>query len=127
MTAIAEAPKTTIEDEARQMLQEEIDAFVMPRPVCGQSVLWFPTGERAATIKPEVGFILRVGTRNIIVRLASGNAMESVRHISDPKLQLSSEQRENGAWDFTEESKLILDLTKRLAAVEKKLAEKSKV
>jgi hypothetical protein len=31
--------------------------------------------------------------------------VDAVRHVDDPKLTLNADQRENGAWDFTDEDK----------------------
>src|SRR5690348_9004381 len=77
----------TVEQEVRQQVQQNIDAFVMPKPMRGQSVLFYRNGTKGG--QPEVGFVLKVGTRNLMVNLASGLAQESVRHIDDPRLQLN--------------------------------------
>lgn len=94
-----------VEEELRQLKREECDAFVMPRPAVGQAVVWYPSGTKESL--PETAFVLRVGTKNCVIQRASGMAMESVRHINDPKLALNAFQRETGAWDFTEYDKQI--------------------
>lgn len=121
----------TLEDEVRSSRNQEIAAFVMPRPDRGQAVTWYASGTRDGV--GEVAFVLEVGRRNLVVARASGLAMESVRHIDDPKLKLSVEQRESGAWDFTERDKQLdsqreqlADLTARLTALEAFLNEPAK-
>ena len=106
--------------------QAEIQAFVMPKPARGSSVVWFPGGQR--TKEFEVGFVTGVGRSAVQLRLASGYNKESVRHADDPRLLLNEHQRENGAWDFTDSDKIIVSLEKlvhelrdRLAVVEAKI------
>jgi hypothetical protein len=111
---------TLIEEEIRQKHNEQIAEFVMPKPCRGQAVTWYASGTRSGV--GEMAFVLEVGRRNIIVNLASGVNMETVRHIDDPKLQLSAEQRESGAWDFTEDSKIQLANVKRIDTLEAKVA-----
>ena len=112
MNATLEAPKL-IEEEVREKVQENVDAFTMPVPMRGQSVLWYRSGLKGG--HAEVGFVLKVGTRNIVLNLASGLAQDTVRHIDDPKLQLSVEQRGSGAWDFTDDWKTIQALRKEVS------------
>lgn len=111
----------TVEQEVRQQVQQNIDAFTMPKPMRGQSVLFYRNGTKGG--QPEVGFILKVGTRNLMVMLASGIAQESVRHIDDPRLQLNDAQRACGAWDFTDDWKAIQTLTTNVAALTAKVEE----
>jgi hypothetical protein len=103
----------TIEDEVRKIKQDEIEAFTMPKPCLGQSVTWFHSGTRTGL--GEIAWVLKAGHRNIVLQRASGLAVETVRHVADPKLQLSVEQRESGAWDFTDQDKKSLANEKLLA------------
>jgi hypothetical protein len=124
MTKTLEAPqeisretKLVTEEQLRMKAQEQIDSFKMPVPPRGQSILWYPSGLKSS--KAEIGFVLRVGARNIVINLASGLARESVRHVDDPKLQTSVEQREGGAWDFTDDWKEIQALRKDVTELKK--------
>src|SRR5688572_8889207 len=101
----------TIEEEVRQLKRAEIDAFEMPRPCMGQCVAWYPSGTR---LNSEIAFITRVSKKNVELQRASGTYMTAVRHIDDPKLQLNEDQRESGAWDFTEQDKKQLVNEKRI-------------
>lgn len=112
MTATIEAPVEAV---------DPIHAFQMPKPCMGQPVTWWPAGTR--DLPGETAFVIRVGRRNIILRTASGVCMETVRHIDDPKLKLNSDQRESGAWDFTEHDKSQLEHGKRIPALEAQVAD----
>lgn len=103
---------------------EALTAFEMPRPMCGQQVLFYQ--HASPTEQPLIGFVLRV-SRNSIELEARGMAYATVRHVSDPKLNLNDHQKMNGAWDFTELDRevpkmrqQIADLQKRVAALEEK-------
>lgn len=109
MTATLEEPRV-----------DPVAAYEMPRPVLGQGVTWYSMGTRSGA--GEMAFVIHVGKRNIVLSRASGLAVESVRHIDDPKLQMNSEQRANGAWDFTDRDKQI----DRLLADATALAERVK-
>jgi hypothetical protein len=102
----------TVEEEIRQQNRDAIQAYEMPRPCPGQTVTWFPSGSRDG--KGENAQVLSAGKRNIVVLRASGGAMESVRHVEDPKLKLSAEQRASGAWDFTERDKKLDTMQKEV-------------
>ena len=110
----------TLEEEVRAKRNLEIAAFVMPKPSMGQCVTWYSSGTR--TSLGENAFVLSVGRRNLVISRASGVAMESVRHIDDPKLQLSDEQRLSGAWDFTERDKQQDKFTEMAASLVKQVA-----
>lgn len=125
MNATLEAPKVEapklVEEEIRQKVQESVDSFVMPRPMRGQSVLFFRNGQKGG--EAEVGFVLKVAKRNIVINLASGLAYDTVRHVDDPKLQISVEQRSGGAWDFTEDWKEIQALRKDVTSLTAQVTE----
>ncbi len=110
----------TLEEEVRQQTRDAVQAFEMPRPCPGQTVTWYPSGTRDG--RGENANVLNSGKRNIVVMRASGQAMESVRHVDDPKLKLSSEQRESGAWDFTERDKQLDKMQKDFTALQLRVA-----
>ena len=109
--------------------QEEIQSFQMPEVEVGTPVTFYSNGLKEGT-EPRIGFILRISRsgRNVVIRTAEGGHYESVRHIDDPKLQLNSDHRENGGWDFTEfhkqECKEREELRARVAALEFSAAKK---
>lgn len=110
--------------------QEAINAFAMPKPLKGQSVLWWPHGVRQDGYD-EIGYVLRISGRNVRLRLGDGRVVAAVKHCDDPKLKLNESQREDGCWDFTDADKYwkdesgkatlaLAELTKRVAALEAK-------
>lgn len=106
-----------------EMTQEEVQAWKMPRPARGQQILWFSDADR--TKEPEVGFVQTIGNRSLVIQVGR-TAMDSVRHIDDPKLQLNETQRAHGAWDFPQSEKALLqefaELKSRVEALEKRMA-----
>lgn len=98
----------TLEQEVKDAAREAAMKFVMPRPARGQAIVWYPHGVKDGN--SEVAFVLSIGTRNIIISRASGVCEEGVRHIDDPKLSFSADQRESGAWDFTDHDKDLAQL-----------------
>lgn len=99
--------------------------FQMPVPSAGTPVLWYRSGIKTSK-KPEVVFVLSVGNRSIRARTAYGELLETVRHVADPKLDQSKDQRESGAWDFTEDhyrrAAWTADVEGKLKALETKLS-----
>lgn len=120
MNATLERPTQNLETDLRQKLQEEIDAFTMPKPYVGQSVVWYPAAARGN--KTEVAFVAKASHRNVVLRMASGLPRETVYHIDDPKLKLSPDIRENGAWDLSEGDKRQAASEARMAALESEVA-----
>lgn len=107
---------------------EEISQYQMPHVDIGTPVVWYAKGERRGS-EAEVGFVMHCGGRNVVLYTARGRRVDAVRHVDDPKLRLSMEQREMGAWDFTPESKRILaleqaveDLSKQVHSLEQNAA-----
>jgi len=129
VTATAEMPvspvtnvsKLTVKEQAEADLRTRAEAYVMPKPQKGSAVLWYPHASK--TDSPEVGFVWKAGHRNIVVQLIAGTVKETVRHIDDPKLQMGTSQRENGAWDFTDKDKADIKRDEKLAALEAKFTE----
>ena len=106
---------------------EEIEAFKAPKAKFGQPVAYYINGVKDTSRKPELGWVIRTGERTIhlyVVSATGGTLVrESVRHIDDPKLQLNADQRESGAWDFTdydkEQTALRDEMNDRFDAIEK--------
>jgi len=90
--------------------------FEMPEVAIGTPVTFYANGMESGT-EPRIGFVVRLSRsgRNLVLRAAGGGYYESVRHINDPKLQINSDHRENGAWDFTEYHKSLETSRKALA------------
>jgi hypothetical protein len=110
---------TPVEQDIRQKLQEQIDAFTMPKPHIGQTVVWYPSAERSG--RSEVAFVVKASHRNVVLRMASGLPRETVCHVDDPKLKTSADIRESGAWDFTDEGKTIAAIKADVAALQAKV------
>lgn len=98
----------------------EVKPFLMPRPQRGSSLIFYVHGSKGDS--PEIGFVTKIGAKAIVLQLASGLVMEGVRHVDDPRLQDGISQRENGAWDFTEDARTLIDLKKRVCDLEAKLS-----
>ena len=66
--------------------------------------------------------VLEAGHRNIVVQRISGVCMETVYHVNDPKVAVSKDIRDQGAWDFTEEYYQRAKDVDRMAALEARIA-----
>jgi hypothetical protein len=97
-TAVAEKPKA-VEPEVA-----EKPAFEMPKVRVGQQVRFYRNGEIVEGHAPEIAFVVKSG-RNVISMLKTidGWPIQTVYHISDPKLKDKPNLRANGAWDFIED------------------------
>lgn len=107
-------------------LQQSINEYRMPRANTGLLVLWYRNGHRDRT-RVEVAYMLHAGERTAtIYSLMSQRRVDVVRHVDDPKLQLNPEQRENGAWDFTDDYKaqhaFRESIEERISAMERQMA-----
>jgi hypothetical protein len=87
----------------------------------GEIFAWFPSGRSSE--KPEVAYVNRINARTVSLLTATRGVKETVRHVQDPKLKGHAEQRENGAWDFSEfrkqQTELLNDIERRLKLVER--------
>jgi seryl-tRNA synthetase len=92
---------------------------MMPEVAVGTQVLWYRYGRRRKQ-DAMVGYIIQAGARTATVFLANGRRMDAVRYIDDPKLDLSADQREQGAWDFTEDYR---ELQKFMKSIRRELDE----
>ncbi len=109
----------TMQEEVQERLQQEVQEFKMPVPQPGQSVMWYANGDR--TGKREVCWVLRVGSRNVELRPASGLTRPGVFHIDDPRIRQSEDIRKDGGWDFTDKDKLDDARDKKLEALMKRV------
>jgi len=116
---------TTATAETTEPAIDPIMAFKMPDVTLGKEILWFRFGEKGK--QAEVAFVIKKGERNLRIRTAGGIVIDAVRHVDDPKLKLSEEQRTSGAWDFTDDCKAtnlrIGQLESKLAALTAQVAE----
>ncbi len=100
--------------------------FVMPKPEIGQTVHWYPAGDRSgATGRPVIAFPVLIGEQAIDVMLMQEDMktlvrMDGVRHVDDPSA-VRSEFEDFGSWDFTAKDKLLVHVVGRLEAIEKQL------
>ena len=104
---------------------EAILNFRMPKAPVGLQVLWYRQGTRDTT-SPEVAYMLHAGARTATLHVATtSRRIDAVRHVDDPKLELSPDQRENGAWDYTQEYRALEQFKQnvegRLKSIEKQL------
>jgi hypothetical protein len=98
--------------------------FEAPKIPLGSPVLWYRTGT-VDSKHAQLGFVIHAGHRTLTVRLSSGQRVDAVRHCTDPKLELSAEQREQGCWDYTphylEMERRWNDVEERLDALERQI------
>lgn len=78
------------------------ESYAMPQATAGLPIVWYPMGMYDRTNR-MVAYMVHCGNRTAVIQTSTGQRRDAVRHLSDPKLKLSDDQRENGAWDFTEE------------------------
>ena len=84
------------------MTSTDIIQFRPPQATIGTQVIWYRHGKKR-TQDATIGYLVHCGNRTATIYLCTGRRVDAVRHINDPKLSLSSEQREQGAWDFTQD------------------------
>lgn len=88
-------------EPVRNVTDEEIRNFVMPRPKVGQPVVWYAKGLRNDK-GGDIGIVVRVEDHSLAIRIASGRFVSGVKHVDDPRLHKNHAQRENGAWGYTD-------------------------
>jgi len=88
-------------------IQAELNEYVMPNAERGMPIVWYPQG--IANRNGKLAFVQSAqhGRNSIDVFVAGQrvSTFSACPHISDPRLKLGVDQRENGAWDHTEEWK----------------------
>jgi hypothetical protein len=89
------------------MTEEEI-TWKMPTVGVSSSIKMFPDGFDDG--KPHLAFVARVHDRSIDIKSPLGTSRGGVRFIGDPCMARSEElRREYGAWDFTDEAKMVME------------------
>lgn len=90
-------------------------------------VLWYPEGERSQPASIAIsGSVRHDGCRFLIIQGGQrhGWAKPGVMHIDDKRLEQSPERRrEEGAWDFTDETKRYFELINQVAELKTAVAE----
>ena len=85
-------------------IRNEISNYVMPAADRGMPIVWYPQG--IANRNGKLAFVQSSHHgRNSIDVFVAGQRVSSFSacpHITDPRLKLGVDQRENGAWDYTE-------------------------
>ena len=106
-----ETPQLTEEEE----LQKKILDYKMPVPNVGQAILWYPTGRQDGN-PARIAHVTKINSRSgrsiQVMPIGQRENFSAVRHIDDPKLDVSEDLRAEGAWDFTPEHYTILSLRK---------------
>lgn len=90
--------KQSMSLEMRQ--QVEIAAFVMPPIAVGDKVRWYQFGVRDES-RVASATVCRVLARSIDLQVDGAMYRNAVKHADDPRLKISSEQRDSGCWDYT--------------------------
>lgn len=114
---------TAIESGVVPITQEQVAAFKMPQVLPGTAVFWYKNALKSSD--PQIGYVLKCASRSVQLYIPRTNQIMYVcRHVDDPKLRLNSDQREDGAWDFTDEYREIKrfreEIGARLEALEQK-------
>lgn len=88
----------------------------MLKPEIGSMVWWFPEGQRSNEPLPAI--VTSVGISGLLLNIFMQNSYnmacrEGVRHIDDPMLQ-KYEDKQAGAWDWSDQTKRLLDLEQKI-------------
>jgi hypothetical protein len=99
-TAVVEKPKAA--DPVAE--KPAPPPFEAPKVRVGQQVRFYRNGEVIDGHAPEIAFVIKGGNRALsMLKTIDGWPIQTVYHISDPKLRDKPNLRANGAWDFIEE------------------------
>lgn len=121
---------TVLEQEVEGRLPSDQECFDFVPPECclGDKVHFWAKGKADPKVRPEVGIIVeRPTTRKTITvhLLHTGVNKTTVRHVSDPNLVRRPNLRDQGAWDFMQTDKELIEWRKgideKLALLELKL------
>lgn len=118
-----------LDDRRMSMLEigPRLAQYRMPPVGIGTTVLWYRHGTRSS--RPALGFVARFEENgqniDIAVPTEGADIVESVPHVSDPRLELGYEHSSSGAWDYTEDyRKAVQDrhaVEERLARLESEM------
>lgn len=86
-------------------IRAEIQNYTMPRAERGMPIIWYPQGVKNRNGKLAFVQKSQLGRNSVDVFVAGQrvSSFSACPHVSDPRLKLGVDQRENGAWDYTEE------------------------
>lgn len=107
-------------------IAQELAHYKMPPTYIGEPIVWFRSAQRT---RPIAGFCARFhpssSNIDVLIPTESETVVESVPHISDPRLKLGVEQMENGAWDYSDGRRQAaadrISIEQRLADLESKM------
>ena len=104
-----------------QDIKDEVSAYKMPEAKRGMPVVWYPQGTTGTNWKMALVGKAQEGRSNVSLFIGGTHVAirDAVPHISDPRLKLGPDHREQGAWDYTEE---YLEKKKQIAALERRVA-----
>jgi len=80
-------------------LTSALSNYRMPQPQVGDIVHFYPLGEVSES-RVNAAIVTKVRAGSVELHVFGGNGRDGVKHVSDPRLKVNVEQRENGAWDF---------------------------
>ena len=90
--------------------KKKLSSYRMPEPCNGQTVLWFPSGQRDVGEYPNFpAVIVRKAFNSVELNVLRPDAttlfLIGVRHADDPNVR--DHDLENGSWDFTDWDKAL--------------------
>lgn len=122
---IAVEDRELVDEEKLAALKEEIREYEAPEAKVGHPVLYYwqaTANSRKPCLAWVTGIFGCLVDLYILADIGGPQHREAVRHMSDPKLKMNSEQRENGGWDYTPFEKKRMEeqeeLDKRLRTLE---------
>lgn len=85
-------------------IQAQLANYTMPKAERGMPIVWYPQGVTNRNGKLAFVQNSQLGRNSIDVFVAGQRVaiFSACPHVSDPRLKLGVDQRENGAWDYTE-------------------------
>lgn len=93
--------------------------FVMPIVGVGDTVVWFPDGDRHAGESMAQIVSVYAGSVDLILQTRDLTLRKwGVHHIDDPIVQRSPDVRRNGAWGLSAQTKKLRELESRLEQLE---------
>jgi len=97
-------------------IQPLLAKYKAPKVRFGMQVTWYRYDH--ADNKPSVGIVTRVGDPfiDVLVITEAAPLKESVPHLTDPRLQLPERGEGIGCWDFTEETRFMANILRRMEA-----------
>lgn len=108
-------------------LSPRLAQYKMPPAKVGMTVCWYRHGTKHG--RPTLGYVVKSEPKakniDIYVPTEGSDIVESVPHISDPRLEAGYEHAQQGAWDYTDEYRETAmerqDIESRLAKLESEL------